>query len=82
MVRGGRPRPVPASGVERVVRMAVERNRLADLLFDDGAGLGDRFLHRAVDAIVRLPPAQALLASEQVRSRFVAAAVRRFGGRA
>ncbi len=81
MVRGGRPRPVPANGVERIVRMAIERNQLAELLFDDGAGLGERFLHRAVDAIVRLPPAQALLASEQVRSRFVAAAVRRFGGR-
>ncbi|HEY6098773.1 MAG TPA: hypothetical protein VIW03_05050 [Anaeromyxobacter sp.] len=47
--------------------------------FDDGAGLGSRFLHRAVDAIVKLPPAQALLAREQVRSRFVAAALRRFG---
>ncbi len=80
MARGGRPRPVPASAIERVVRMALERNRLAELLFDEGAGLGSRFLHHAVDAIVRLPPAQALLAQEQVRSRFVAAAVRRFGG--
>jgi ferredoxin len=79
MVRGGRPRPVPAHGVERVVRMALERNRLAELLFDEGAGLGSRFLHHAVDAIVKLPPAQALLASEQVRSRFVRAALSRFG---
>jgi Fe-S-cluster-containing hydrogenase component 2 len=79
MARGGGARPVPANTVERVVRMAIERNRLADLLFDDGAGLGSRFLHRAVDAIVRLPPAQALLASEQVRSRFVKAALARFG---
>jgi hypothetical protein len=59
--------------------MALERNRLADLLLDEGAGLGARFLHRAVDAIVRLPPAQALLAAEQVRSRFVRAALSRFG---
>jgi ferredoxin len=79
MVRGGRARPVPAHGVERVVRMAVERNQLAELLFDDGAGLGSRFLHHAVDAIVKLPPAQAILASEQVRSRFVRAALSRFG---
>jgi Pyruvate/2-oxoacid:ferredoxin oxidoreductase delta subunit len=79
MERGGRQRPVPASSVERVVRQALERNRLAELLFDEGAGLGSRFLHHAVDAIVRLPPAQALLASEQVRSRFVAAALKRFG---
>ena len=79
MSRGGRPRPVPANTVERVIRMALERNRLAELLFDEGAGLGSRFLHHAVDAIVRLPPAQALLASEQVRSRFVRAALARFG---
>jgi ferredoxin len=79
MARGGRPRPVPANTVERVIRMALERNRLAELLFDEGAGLGARFLHHAVDAIVKLPPAQALLASEQVRSRFVRAALSRFG---
>ncbi len=79
MERGGRPRPVPANTLERVVRMALERNRLAELLFDEGAGRGARFLHHAVDAIARLPAAQALLATEQVRSRFVAAAVKRFG---
>src|SRR6266508_553870 len=79
MARGGRPRPVPANTVERVIRMALERNRLAELLFDEGAGLGARFLHAAVDAIVKLPPAQALLANEQVRSRFVKAALSRFG---
>jgi len=79
MTRGGHPRPVPANTVERVIRMALERNRLAELLFDEGAGLGSRFLHHAVDAILRLPPAQALLASEQVRSRFVRAALSRFG---
>jgi ferredoxin len=80
MVRGGQQRPVPESGVEKAVRMALERNRLAELLFDDGAGLGEKFLHRAVDAIVHLSPAEAVLAAEQVRSRFVAAALRRFGG--
>jgi ferredoxin len=79
MAEGGKARPVPANTIERVVRQALERNRLADLLFDEGAGLGARFLHRAVDAIMQLPPAQALLASEQVRSRFVRAAVGRFG---
>ncbi len=79
MERGGRRRPVPANTVERAVRMALERNRLAELLFDEGEGLGQKFLHHAVDAIVKLPPAQALLATEQVRSRFVAAALKRFG---
>ncbi len=74
-----RPR-VPANSVEKAVRMALERNRLAELLFDEGAGLGSRFLHHAVDAIVRLPPAKALLATEQVRSRFVKWALARFRG--
>ncbi len=79
MARGGRRRHVPAHAMERVVRQAVERGRLADLLLDEGAGRGSRFLHRAVEAIVSLPPAQALLAREQVRSRFVEAALRRYG---
>ncbi|MFL5303220.1 MAG: 4Fe-4S dicluster domain-containing protein, partial [Anaeromyxobacteraceae bacterium] len=77
MARASRP-AVPANTVEKAVRMALERNRLADLLVDEGAGLGSKFLHRAIDAILRLPPAQAALASEQVRSRFVSAALRRF----
>ena len=80
MEHSGTTPTVPANSVEKAVRMAIERNRLADLLVDEGAGLGSRFLHRAVDAIVRLPPAQALLAKEQVRSRFVDAALRRFRG--
>lgn len=77
MVRAAERPRVPANMIERVVRQALERNRLADLLIDQGTGLGARFLHRAVDVIVRLPPAQALLASEQVRSRFVKAALAR-----
>jgi ferredoxin len=79
MAGGGRARHVPAHTIERVVRQAVERNKLAELLVDERAGLGARLLRGVVDAIVRLPPAQALLASEQIRSRFVRAASRRFG---
>ncbi len=78
MARAARPR-VPANAVERVVRMALERGQLADLLVDAGAGLGSRFLHHALSALTRLTPAQRLLASEQVRSRFVRAALARFG---
>ncbi|HEY6006157.1 MAG TPA: 4Fe-4S dicluster domain-containing protein, partial [Anaeromyxobacter sp.] len=79
MARGGTQRPIPATVAERIVRMAVERNNLPDLLFDAGEGLGQRFLRDAFDAILRLPLAQALLASEQAGSRFIRAAVDRFG---
>ena len=78
LTRGGVTRPVPGSSLEKVVRQALERNRLADLLFDAGESLGTRVLHGLVEALTRLPPAQRLLASEQVRSRFVRAALSRF----
>ena len=78
MDRGGDRRHVPRNSVEKAVRQALERNQLADLLFDAGDGLGSRFLHDAVKALTALPPAQKLLATEQVRSRFVRAALERF----
>jgi len=78
MDHGGRQARIPVNSVEKVVRQALERNQLADLLFDGGEGLGSRFLHDAVKALTSLPPAQKLLASEQVRSRFVRAALERF----
>jgi hypothetical protein len=71
---------VPATAVEKMVRMAIERGRLADLLFDEGAGAGSRFLHHAVRALTHLPGAERLLASEQVKSRFVEAALAGFKG--
>jgi hypothetical protein len=61
-----------------MVRMAIERGRLADLLFDEGAGAGSRFLHHAVRALTHLPLASRALASEQVQSRFVRAALAGF----
>jgi Fe-S-cluster-containing hydrogenase component 2 len=82
MERGGTRRPVPANPVEKAVRQALERNQLADLLFDAGEGLGSRFLHDAVQALTSLPAAQRLLAAEQVRSRFVRMALSRFRGSA
>jgi hypothetical protein len=80
MERGGERRPVPANPVEKAVRQALERNRLAELLFDGGEGLGNRFLRQATRAITSLPAAKQLLATEQVRSRFVKAAMARFKG--
>ena len=78
MERGGHARPVPSGSLEKVVRQALERNRLADLLFDAGESLGSRVLHGIVRALTSLPPAERLLATEQVRSRFVKAALSKF----
>ena len=58
---------------------AIERGRLAHLLFDEGASRGSRFLNHVVQALNRLPASQRLLAREQVKSRFVRQALRSLG---
>jgi len=77
MTRHARPY-VPENGVERAVRMALERGHLADLFFEGGKSRGQRFLHRALRAVEQLEPVQRALASEQLRSRFIRFAL---GGR-
>jgi len=70
---------VPANAVEKAVRIALERGKLADLLFDEGESRGHRALNHLLKALTRLPAAQRVLASEQVESRFVAAVLGRTG---
>jgi Pyruvate/2-oxoacid:ferredoxin oxidoreductase delta subunit len=74
MRRGGARPSIPENSLERVVRMSLERGRLAQLVFDEG-GRGASFLGRVVDAVAALPPVQQALANEQLRSRFVKFAV-------
>jgi Pyruvate/2-oxoacid:ferredoxin oxidoreductase delta subunit len=71
MERRAEPSHVPINTIERVVRQMLEHGRLADLLFDQSESRGAAFLHHAVNAIAKLPPAQRALASKQVQSRFV-----------
>ena len=69
---------VPVDAVEKALRMAIERGRLAHLVFDEGAGRGPRFLNRILAGLLALPPAKQALANEQLRSRFVRFALSRF----
>jgi len=79
MERNDRPRHVPLNTIERVVRTMLEKGRLADLLFDQGQSRGTAFLNQALSVLTGLPPAERLLASEQVRSRFVRHALSKTG---
>ena len=79
MRRDGKPPYIPRDTLERTLRMVIERGRLAQLLFDEGAGRGARFLNAALRTILAMPPAQRMLAREQVRSRFIRAAIGRAG---
>ncbi len=76
MQRSKRQPHVPSTGIERMVRMALERGRLPHLLVDQGASRGARFLNTVLQAVCRLPVAKQAIASEQLQSRFVRYALR------
>jgi len=61
---------VPVNTVERILRMALERGH-APRFIDENAGRGHWFLQRTVRALTALPLASRLLASEQLKSRFI-----------
>jgi Pyruvate/2-oxoacid:ferredoxin oxidoreductase delta subunit len=79
MQRDGKRPYIPQDMLERTLRMVIERGRLAQLLFDEGAGRGARFLNSVFRTLQALPVAERMLAREQVRSRFVRAALSRAG---
>ena len=70
-----KPRPervlTPEGTLERVLSMALERDRLQHQLFDDEGGLHLHLLNRLTGAILRLPPVKQALMQEQLKSRFV-----------
>ncbi|MGA8889986.1 MAG: 4Fe-4S dicluster domain-containing protein [Anaeromyxobacteraceae bacterium] len=77
-LRGPR-RLTPLDGAHRAVLMALERGKLQDLVFDNRLLWSHRALAALLGAILRLPPVKRLAATEQVRSRYLEALVRRAG---
>ncbi|MCL5735500.1 MAG: 4Fe-4S binding protein [Actinobacteria bacterium] len=77
MERRSNQRRVPVNSVEFLVRAMLERGRLADLLIDGTAGRGPAFANAVLRTVLSLPPVDRLMASEQVRSRFVEFAMSR-----
>ena len=63
----------PVDTLHRTVLMAIERGRLGDCIFDDGALASHRAMAAILGVILRLPPMKQVLAMEQVRSRYLAA---------
>jgi len=61
----------PESTVERLLLMAIERDRLQHLLFDEEEGPSMLLLNRLAGAAMRLPPVKRALMSEAFRSRFL-----------
>ncbi len=61
----------PVDSAHRTVLMAIERGKLQNLIFDNQAHRSHRAMAAVLGAIVRLPPAKQILASEQVRSKYL-----------
>jgi ferredoxin len=74
-----RPRRVliPETVFEQRVAMAIERGKLADLIFDDPGRLSHRALGKVVGAFEKSPPFKAAMAVESVKSTFLTAVVNR-----
>jgi ferredoxin len=61
----------PLNGVHRAVIMAIERGCLQDLLFDNRVLWSHRALAGVLGVILRLPPLKQILASRQLKSRYL-----------
>ena len=61
----------PPTTVQRTVLMAIERNKLQNLLIDNHVLLSHRAMAAVLGAILKLPPVKRAMATKQVRSRFL-----------
>jgi len=62
---------VPETVFDQRVMMAIERGKLADLLFDDPGRLSHRALGRIMRAVERSEPVKGLLATQTLHSSFL-----------
>jgi Pyruvate/2-oxoacid:ferredoxin oxidoreductase delta subunit len=69
----------PVSSAHRAVLMAIERGKLQNLIFDNHALASHRAMAAVLGAILKLPPAKRLMASEQMRSKYLVALLDRLG---
>jgi ferredoxin len=69
----------PLNAIHQAVVMAIERGKLQNLIFDNHALMSHRFMAAILGSILKLPPVKQLMASEQVKSRYLEALLRRVG---
>jgi Na+-translocating ferredoxin:NAD+ oxidoreductase RNF subunit RnfB len=61
----------PVNSVHRTVLMAIERGKLANLIFENQAFGSHRAMAAVVSAILKLPPIKQMMASKQLKSRYL-----------
>lgn len=68
----------PLNSVHRTVVMAIERGKLQHLFFDNRVLWNHRALAAVLGVILKLPPVKQIMATSQVKSRFMEYLVRKF----
>ncbi len=68
----------PVNSLHRVVVMAIERGDLQDLIFDNRVLWNHRALAGTLGVILRLPPIKQVMASKQMKSRYLEYAITHF----
>ena len=76
MVRRERRIIPPETTFDRAALMALERGKLADLIFDEPENIGYKAIGRVLALLEKTPPAKALLAVKPLRSAFLNAFVK------
>lgn len=67
----------PVNMAHRVVLEAIETGKLQNLIFDNQAHFKHRALASILGAILKLPPMKQILASEQVKSKYLVSLIER-----
>ncbi len=68
----------PVDGTHRAVVMAIERGKLQNLIFDNHVLWSHRAMAGVLGAILKLPPIKQVLASQQIKSRYLEALISRY----
>jgi ferredoxin len=69
----------PLNSVHRVVMMAIERGDLQDLIFDNRVLWNHRAMAAVLGVILKLPPVKQIMATQQVKSRYMETLIRKLG---
>ena len=61
----------PVNSVHRIVLMAIEKGKLQELIFDNQAFSSHRAMAAILGAILKLPPIKQMMASNQMKSKYL-----------
>jgi formate hydrogenlyase subunit 6/NADH:ubiquinone oxidoreductase subunit I len=67
----------PLNGAHRTVMMAIERGKLQNLIFDNQVMWSHRALAGLLGAILQMPPVKQIMASQQIKSRYLETLIKR-----